>query len=1051
MKPICFYILLLGWYPASLPAQEFFYTNTKTFDSRDGYRMLEKTWYITQDNRGLLWIGGDNGLCSFDGTHFKNYRHRRNDSTSLPANHVLYNYQDRHGVYWVAVPNKGLFHFNPKTGTFQRFGYRNEMAFNIHSFNPNLPFETKNGDLYFPVPYLGIVKYDREQNTMVPYKICPPGSCGTFYNTSHISRLAEDPNDGTLWAVTNDGLVHFFPENGRYTVYRDKGRKTTKHLMTQVFTTLYFDGKRALWIGTWGYGLKRFDRESNRFEEFLWYNGSTTGTRNICEGIGPYDEENLWVNTLDAGLLQFNTATKKFLPVRKSGEETTNLLYEQSFQNKNGVLWLANVSRLARIHPAENHFAYRDLKRLFPAKSIANWVYAFTHQKQRLYLALHHDGFFGEYDLVTGKLLVHPAPDSLDKGLRYLAEDKAGRIWLAGDRGIAIFHPRTRTFTRPKPPPAMPDAFALLTSVVLHDSDGTVWLGTEKGLLHYYPLQDKVRLYANDMAKGNAKDKKYATRIYSLHRDKNGNIWFGNGGVGLGCLQVKTGQVIFFNKHRNPDYPESVCTSISEAKDGSILYALQHTGLSILKNPFTKDENIQVLTSEDGLPADEVYRVFTDRTGNTWLFTPNGLAWLDLLTKQCRRFGPEEGLAQPVISSKPYQDSKGRIYIGTNTGFHWFHPQALQSAPAREPNIHLSSLTIGDRDWPINPDFLSSLRLNHQQSALRFSFATLSPDHITAIQYAYKLDGFEKNWHHTGTHTTGQYTNLSPGRYTLRIRAMNNSGAWNKKEFALPITITPPWYATSWFYLSVGLLVAAGVYLFFRYRLTQVRREERLLAEFNQRLAETEMKALRAQMNPHFIFNCLNSIHRYVVKSDHQTAASYLTKFAKLIRLILDNSSGENITLEKELQTLELYLQMEVLRFDDAFRYEIEVDTIQSPDSILLPSMLLQPYVENAIWHGLLHKRNGEGQLWLRFQQTNGLLAVEIEDNGIGREKARALKSKDVVRKKSYGMQISKDRIALLNELYDTGAVVKIIDLKSADGTATGTRVHIELPVKETL
>lgn len=248
--------------------------------------------------------------------------------------------------------------------------------------------------------------------------------------------------------------------------------------------------------------------------------------------------------------------------------------------------------------------------------------------------------------------------------------------------------------------------------------------------------------------------------------------------------------------------------------------------------------------------------------------------------------------------------------------------------------------------------------------------------------------------------------------------------------------------------ISGGLLLIA-VSAFSLYRIRQVKRENRLKAGFSKKIHETEMRALRAQMNPHFVFNCLNSINRYIVKSDHLTASSYLTKFSRLIRLILDNSASETISLDTEIQTLQLYIEMERLRFDHVFESYVEVDANMLPETIYIPSMLLQPYVENAIWHGLLNREDGNGKLWLRFRQPKpNLLIAEVEDNGIGRAKAKELKSKETIRNKSYGMKITEDRIFLINELYHTNANVQVDDLVNSYGEASGTRVTVEMPVR---
>jgi len=217
--------------------------------------------------------------------------------------------------------------------------------------------------------------------------------------------------------------------------------------------------------------------------------------------------------------------------------------------------------------------------------------------------------------------------------------------------------------------------------------------------------------------------------------------------------------------------------------------------------------------------------------------------------------------------------------------------------------------------------------------------------------------------------------------------------------------------------------------------------------ETRQKMAEVEMQALRAQMNPHFIFNCLNSINRYIVKSDQATASLYLTRFAKLIRLILDNSNSKNVLLSNELEALKLYIEMEALRFDKKFSYEITVAEGVPADSIELPPLIIQPYVENAIWHGLLHLQTvGHLRIHVNLPAEN-LLQCIIEDNGIGRERARELKSKSATTKKSLGMKLTESRLALLNKHAELNASVEIIDLVKENNEAAGTKVILNIPI----
>lgn len=225
------------------------------------------------------------------------------------------------------------------------------------------------------------------------------------------------------------------------------------------------------------------------------------------------------------------------------------------------------------------------------------------------------------------------------------------------------------------------------------------------------------------------------------------------------------------------------------------------------------------------------------------------------------------------------------------------------------------------------------------------------------------------------------------------------------------------------------------------------RRVEKNLMDTKQKMADVEMQALRAQMNPHFIFNCLNSINRYIVKSDQATASLYLTRFAKLIRLILDNSNSKNVILANELEALKLYIEMEALRFDKKFSYRIIVDDKVGAECVEVPPLIIQPYVENAIWHGLLHKESG-GELNIHVSMIGeGMLQCVIEDNGVGRDKARELKSKSATSRKSLGMKLTEDRLTLLNKHAELNASIDIIDLKNDHNLSLGTKVILKIPV----
>ena len=231
-------------------------------------------------------------------------------------------------------------------------------------------------------------------------------------------------------------------------------------------------------------------------------------------------------------------------------------------------------------------------------------------------------------------------------------------------------------------------------------------------------------------------------------------------------------------------------------------------------------------------------------------------------------------------------------------------------------------------------------------------------------------------------------------------------------------------------------------------RMQQHLEVQQLASEKKQ--VELEMQALRAQMNPHFIFNCLSSINRFILKNESKIASNYLTRFSRLIRMVLNNSQKPLISLDDELEMLELYLEMERLRFKNSFDYAITFLNAIDSDNVFIPPLLLQPFCENAIWHGLMHK-TGQGRLDIELSMQDNILNCIITDNGVGREKAEEMNSKTAEKEKSMGLKITTERLALLNREKGLHTFYEIEDAKDADGSTAGTKVILKISFKESV
>ncbi|HWY34610.1 MAG TPA: histidine kinase, partial [Nitrosopumilaceae archaeon] len=311
------------------------------------------------------------------------------------------------------------------------------------------------------------------------------------------------------------------------------------------------------------------------------------------------------------------------------------------------------------------------------------------------------------------------------------------------------------------------------------------------------------------------------------------------------------------------------------------------------------------------------------------------------------------------------------------------------------------------------------------------------------LRYKYRLCGFDSTWSESASGEIG-FNNLTSGQYVFEVFAVNADDVRSKIPIVYTFVIDTPFWKEVWFIIIVLVVFSGIIFSVIRWRIRIIRKEEEKKTAFNKTLSQYQMKALQAQMNPHFIFNAVNSIQNYILEKNTQLAYDYLAKFARLIRLVLNNAKEDSITLEQEVEMLGTYIELEQMRFENKFEFELiipdEVDTFE----VCLPPMLIQPYVENGIWHGLMPlKKDRKGKLRIEIQLAEKQLKISVEDNGIGR--AASMNMRKMGKNKSLGMEITQERIDILNSLPEhTGAKVDIIDLE-CEGKAFGTRVEITL------
>ncbi|MEM7039568.1 MAG: histidine kinase, partial [Bacteroidota bacterium] len=475
-------------------------------------------------------------------------------------------------------------------------------------------------------------------------------------------------------------------------------------------------------------------------------------------------------------------------------------------------------------------------------------------------------------------------------------------------------------------------------------------------------------------------------RVTGLLHDHHGRIWFGSNGGGLGLIDA---------------------------------------------------EGLRTFLPVDGLPTSLVRALDLDPHGDVWVATPKGLCRVTASAPnrtdiRLQTFTTRDGLLSDEINDLVATDSL--IYLGTGRGLCFFDPRSNFTA-GPPPQIYLEQVTAGTRDL---------LRIEQPElpfggNEIQFRMQGLSFRHGSALLYRHKLEGLEGDWS-VGAERVVTYEALPPGSYTFVAQAAAHQGTWSAPaRFAFVIRV--PFWRTTWFLVLVfaGLLGLATLVFVVRLRFVRSR------AALQMRIVETEQQALRAQMNPHFIFNSMNAIQKLILQSREKEALDYLSTFGKLLRQMLHHARSHTISLADELRLLQNYLEIEALRLDADFSFKLEVAPEIFPEEWGLPPSLVQPVVENAIWHGLLPSER-PGKVLVRFEREGDALLCTVEDNGIGRAAAAQRRAANATHV-SLGLEMIRERLRLAGKAKGAPeGVLEMEDLYDEAGQAAGTRVRIRFP-----
>lgn len=477
---------------------------------------------------------------------------------------------------------------------------------------------------------------------------------------------------------------------------------------------------------------------------------------------------------------------------------------------------------------------------------------------------------------------------------------------------------------------------------------------------------------------------------------------------------------------------------IIETKDGVIWVSSIHYGLLGIQDGVITEK----YTKENGILSNYINTMKADGN-NIWMMTKKGLQCLERKPNHPTNIitiDKNDGLITNQISD--IEIWKDQLFLASQQGLIKLNKKAnfKNEIP---PNIYIESIDINEHSQTITDTYTVDY---NQSLSVRFNSNSFKPPK-NAI-YKYRLKGLDQNWIKTSTNQV-RYPSLPKGSYIFEVKAINEDGVESIKESSIHLHVLPPFWYSWWFYFSIGIGLIGCISLFFSFYIKKIKRENLLVKEKQELellLVNSKLVALRAQMNPHFIFNALNSIQEYILTNKKELASGYLATFANLMRIYLDHSRKDHITLEEEIDALQKYLKLEKVRFEDSFHYSIHVqDQEIFPEFYKIPSLLIQPYVENALKHGLLHKKEDK-KLSIRFRcctEEKDIIICEIEDNGVGR--AYTMKRTHMVKHNSFASDAGKTRLDLLNHRKKQQINMQITDLKK-DNIPLGTKVTLKIP-----
>jgi len=798
---------------------------------------------ILQDRQGFIWIGTEDGLNRYDGRVFKIYRSAAAPN-SLSNNTGRILFEDSRGVLWIGTPN-GLNRYNREMDDFTRY-HSDPNDPNTLSHNAIYAIcEDRTGTLWLGTEGGGLNSFDRKTGKFTRY-LRNRGDKGMPPEQQVIYSLHVDKQD-VLWVATYGGLHAFDLKTRKMTVYVHDPQNAFSLSSSQV-RVIFEDRKGRLWVGTDGGGLDALDRTTGKFTRYLHdYKNPRSLSNNTVYAIYQDRSGNVWIAT-NEGLNRYDEEKNDFTVMRNDPRNPASLSYDyvvSVFEDRSGVLWIGTrgrgINQYVRDRTKFGLYAHRPDD---PNSLGSSYIRGIAEDASgNLWIGTEDKGldFVDRKRRVVEHIRHNPAdPAGLSSNFVYsVRTDPSGAVWIGTmGGGLNKYNPRTKTFLHYRYDPRIPGSLGKdLVRTLFFDSRGTLWVGTDgEGVNRFVPEKGSfVRYQPAPSVPGSLSH----PRVRVIFEDRSGHIWIGTFGGGLNRYEKDTDSFTVFR--HDAANPNGLCNdfvmSLNEDSAGNLWIGTEEG----LNRYDPKTGTFDCFTDKDGLPNSSIYGILIDESSDIWVSTNRGLARFRPSTKTVKAFDVADGLQSNEFNGGAYYKARsGEMFFGGTNGLNHFFPGRISDnslVPAvviTDFQIYNKSVGVGQKiDGRVVLDKsiteTDSLNLSFRHRLISFEFAALHFAAPEKNQCAYIMEGFEKEWNFVKDRRFASYSNLSPGRYTFRVKASNNDGLWNEKGVALKIRIIPPFWKAWWFLGLAGFVILASAYIVVQNRTRNIRNRTALL------------------------------------------------------------------------------------------------------------------------------------------------------------------------------------------------------------------------------